>query len=307
MAVNKVVYGGETVIDLTGDTVTADSLVTGTKAHDKSGASIVGTNPYEKAATDEEVATQADLISQITTVLEGKAAPIVPEPVLQSKTVTPSTTAVTVKPDSGYDGLSQVTVSAIKTATQATPSITVSSAGKITAKATQTAGYVVYGTKTATKQLTTQSAQTITPGTSNKTISSGRYLTGTQTIKGDANLVAGNIKSGVSIFGVTGTYEGSSSGGGSGGSMETCTVTASELEGTATYSDGTQITTDETSFYLGTPISVAKNSLLWFDGGIAGVGDLMIDGNAELVYLSVSKFLVAVYGDCTIGTDGAPF
>lgn len=56
MAVNKVVYGGETVIDLSGDTVTADSLVTGTKAHDKSGASIIGTNPYAKAETDRAVA-----------------------------------------------------------------------------------------------------------------------------------------------------------------------------------------------------------------------------------------------------------
>ena len=64
------------------------------------------------------------------------------------------------------------------------------------------------GTKSATKQLTTQGAQTITPGTSNKTIASGRYLTGTQTIKGDANLVAANIKKGVSIFGVSGTNEG---------------------------------------------------------------------------------------------------
>ena len=96
---------------------------------------------------------------------------------------------------------------------QATPSISVSTAGKITASATQSAGYVNSGTKSATKQLTTLRAQTITPGTSDKTIASGRYLTGTQTIKGDANLVAGNIKSGVSIFGVAGTYEGSGSGG----------------------------------------------------------------------------------------------
>ena len=102
----------------------------------------------------------------------------------------------------------------IPTVTQATPSISVSTAGKITASATQSAGYVNSGSKNATKQLTTQAAQTITPGTSDKTIASGRYLTGTQTIKGDANLVAGNIKSGVSIFGVTGTYEGA---GGSGG------------------------------------------------------------------------------------------
>ena len=102
----------------------------------------------------------------------------------------------------------------IPSVTQATPSISVSTAGKITASATQSAGYVSAGTKSATKQLTTQAAQTITPGTSDKTIASGRYLTGTQTIKGDANLVSGNIKSGVSIFGVTGTYEGA---GGSGG------------------------------------------------------------------------------------------
>ena len=56
-----------------------------------------------------------------------------------------------------------------------------------------------------------QAAQTITPGTTDKIISSGKYLSGTQTIKGDSKLVASNIKSGISIFGVTGTYTGSSS------------------------------------------------------------------------------------------------
>ena len=129
------------------------------------------------------------------------------DPVLQSKTVNPSTSNQTVKPDSGYDGLSDVIVNAITTATQATPNISVSTSGLITASAKQTAGYVAAGTKSATKQLTTQAAQTITPGTSDKTIASGRYLTGTQTIKGDRNLVAGNIKQGVSIFGVSGSLE----------------------------------------------------------------------------------------------------
>jgi hypothetical protein len=57
-----------------------------------------------------------------------------------------------------------------------------------------------------------QAAQTITPGTSDKTIAGGRYLTGTQTIKGDSKLVPANIRSGVSIFGVTGTLEGAPSG-----------------------------------------------------------------------------------------------
>ena len=53
--------------------------------------------------------------------------------------------------------------------------------------------------------ITSKSAQTYTPGTSDQTISSGQYLSGVQTIAGDANLVGGNIKSGVSIFGVSGS------------------------------------------------------------------------------------------------------
>lgn len=105
------------------------------------------------------------------------------EPTLQSKTVSPSTSSQTVKPDSGYDGLSQVTVNAMPTASQATPSISVSSAGVITASATQTAGYVAAGTTEATKQLTVQEEKTITPSTSSQTaVASGRYTTGAVTV-----------------------------------------------------------------------------------------------------------------------------
>ena len=49
---------------------------------------------------------------------------------------------------------------------------------------------------------------TYTPTTSNQVINAEQYLQGKQTIKGDANLVAENIKSGVSIFGITGTHSG---------------------------------------------------------------------------------------------------
>lgn len=58
-----------------------------------------------------------------------------------------------------------------------------------------------------TGTMPTQGAQTITPGTAAKTIAAGRYLTGVQTIQGDADLIAANIKSGVNIFGVTGILE----------------------------------------------------------------------------------------------------
>ena len=96
----------------------------------------------------------------------------------------------------------------VATTTQATPSISVSSDGLITASATQSAGYVSSGTQSATMQLSTKSATTYTPKTSNQTIPSGYYLTGRQTIKGDSNLVASNIRSGVSIFGVAGSCSG---------------------------------------------------------------------------------------------------
>ena len=63
-------------------------------------------------------------------------------------------------------------------------------------------GEIVTGT------IPSQGAQTITPGTSAKTIAAGRYLSGTQTISGDTDLVPANIKSGVNIFGVSGSYSG---------------------------------------------------------------------------------------------------
>lgn len=60
---------------------------------------------------------------------------------------------------------------------------------------------------TITGTLTQQSGKTVTPGTSDMVaVESGKYTTGTVYIKGDSNLTADNIKSGISIFGVTGSY-----------------------------------------------------------------------------------------------------
>lgn len=52
MAVNKFVYFGETVFDLTGDDVTAADLKKGVKAHDRSGAQITGTNENDVNSSD---------------------------------------------------------------------------------------------------------------------------------------------------------------------------------------------------------------------------------------------------------------
>ena len=122
-----------------------------------------------------------------------------------------------------FKGDSNLTASNIKSGVSifgVSGSYTASSSGTDTSDATATASDILSG-KTAyvkgnkiTGTITNQAAQTITPGTSDKTIASGKYLSGTQTIKGDANLVASNIKSGVSIFGVAGSYTGNGSGGG---------------------------------------------------------------------------------------------
>lgn len=127
----------------------------------------------------------------------------------------------------------------VATTTLETPNISVSSSGVIMSSITHTAsGYVSADTKTATKQLPTQSAKTITPGTNNQTaVASGVYTTGAVTVSavptqtksttpssstqyvtpdsgkyltqvtvyGDSNLKSSNIKSGTSIFGVAGT------------------------------------------------------------------------------------------------------
>lgn len=92
------------------------------------------------------------------------------------------------------------------TVEQATPTISVSKSGLITASATQEAGRVAAGTKTATRQLDTAPGVTITPGTSEQTaVVAGRYTTGAIKVAGDSSLVAENIKLGATIFGVAGT------------------------------------------------------------------------------------------------------
>ena len=101
-------------------------------------------------------------------------------------------------------------------ATVSTGTNTLTLSKTVSVTPTVSAGYVSSGTSgnsavSLTASVTTKAAATITPGTTNQTIASGTYLTGTQTISGDANLVAGNIKSGTTIFGVTGTYSGGGS------------------------------------------------------------------------------------------------
>lgn len=171
--VNKLVVGNEVKFDLTGDTVAPNTLLTGTTAHDKTGAQITGTCSYDSDTSDATVAV-AEILKDKTAYARGskivgtmpnngaknytisnlndqtislgfydgsgkisfdsaEKAKIIPANIkngvsilgvqgtmtgqedlqVQSKTVTPTFTAQTILPDSGYDYLSQVVVSAI--------------------------------------------------------------------------------------------------------------------------------------------------------------------------------------------------
>lgn len=209
MAVSKVILNGNTLMDTTQKTVTAASMLNGITALKNDGTDITG-NIASKTSSD--LSASGDTV----TVPSGYYASSASKAVASGSATTPATTIT------------------------ANPSISVSSGGLITASVsasqsvtpTVSAGYVSSGTAgtvsvsgSDTSQLTTQAAQTIHPSTTDQTIASGKYLTGTQTILGVllSNLTAGNIKKDVvvkvgdstdddCVASVTGTYEG---GGGS--------------------------------------------------------------------------------------------
>ena len=68
--VSKVVYFGETLIDLTSDTVEASKLLSGFTAHDKSGAPITGTSTFD-ADTKDATATAAEILKTKTAYVKG--------------------------------------------------------------------------------------------------------------------------------------------------------------------------------------------------------------------------------------------
>lgn len=105
MAVNKVMYFGETLLDLTADTVTPADVMQGKTLHTADGQPKTGS--FTLAS---ELATQDSLIEQIKEELQGKSSGGTAAK-LQSKTVELNANGQhVVTPDTGYDGMKDVTV-----------------------------------------------------------------------------------------------------------------------------------------------------------------------------------------------------
>lgn len=68
---SKVIFNGEVLIDLTGDTVVADKLLKGITAHGKDGAPVTGTCDWD-AATGDATAAAAEILSGKTAYVKGK-------------------------------------------------------------------------------------------------------------------------------------------------------------------------------------------------------------------------------------------
>ena len=205
------VFSTENGVDLVG-TLNLSSLVSG---NIKSGVTINGVSGKVSVVdTADANAIAAQILSGVTAYVNGvKVTGTIPKKA--AATITPGTTNQTIAAGQYMDGVQTILgdVDLIAANIKAGASIfgvSGSAAVSDTTDATAIAAEILSG-KTAyvngskvTGTIASKGATTYTPGTANQTIPAGQYLSGTQTIAGDADLVTENIKSGASIFGVSG-------------------------------------------------------------------------------------------------------
>lgn len=215
-----------TILTLNGNAITVSgNAVSGNLGMDTSDATVTSgaqiLYPYTAYADDVKYtgSIQTNASTDITvsgatvTVPAGYYASSVNKSVTAGSATTPATT-ISSTPTMSFNSSTGV-VTATNSKTQSvTPTV---SAGYVSSG---TAGTITVGGSN-TYSLTTKSAGTYYPMTSDQTISANRFLTGAQTFKGvtTTNLTAANIKSGVTVevgdssdsdrvASVTGTYEG---------------------------------------------------------------------------------------------------
>lgn len=109
MAISKVIYAGETLLDLTGDTISEDKILEGYTAHGPDGEPIVGTCDFD-ANTQDATATAAEILAGKTAYKKGtKVTGTMKNNGAINGTISKKTEAYTV-PQGYHDGSGKVQI-----------------------------------------------------------------------------------------------------------------------------------------------------------------------------------------------------
>lgn len=115
MAVNKVVYGTNTLIDLTSDTVTPDKMLSGYTAHDKSGTTIEGTCDFDVNSQDGTAAVAEILVGKTAYARGSKLTGTMPNNGSVTGTITEKAGEYSI-PMGFHDGSGKVSIDATEQA-----------------------------------------------------------------------------------------------------------------------------------------------------------------------------------------------